>query len=206
MKKGSSGSQVITVLSNLGASGSSYTLTLSGSGYSSGIELIELYTCTSVKVDSSGDIAVPMASGLPRVFIPFSSVSGSGLCGSSTIATTATSSATTTTTSCIQATAIPVLFKEIVTTSYGENIFISGSISELGSWDTDDAVALSADDYTSSNPLWYVEITLPVSISFEYKFIEKTDGSATWESDPNRSYAVPTGCSGTTATVTATWR
>jgi alpha-amylase len=67
-------------------------------------------------------------------------------------------------------------------------------------------VALSADDYTSSNPLWYVEITLPVGISFEYKFIEKTDRYATWESDPNRSYAVPTGCSGTTATVTATWR
>jgi alpha-amylase len=93
-----------------------------------------------------------------------------------------------------------------VTTTYGENIYISGSISELGDWDTDDAVALSADEYTSSNHLWYVEVTLPAGTSFEYKFIEKDGSSVTWENDPNRSYTVPTGCSGTTATVTATWR
>jgi alpha-amylase len=101
---------------------------------------------------------------------------------------------------------LPVLFKEIVTTVEGENIYISGSISELGDWDTDDAVALSADEYTSSNNLWYVEVTIPVGTSFEYKFIDKDGSSITWESDPNRSYTVPTGCSGTTATVTATWR
>ncbi|KAJ5212774.1 uncharacterized protein N7498_004420 [Penicillium cinerascens] len=212
MKKGSSGSQVITVLSNYGSSGSSYTLTLSGSGYSSGTELMEMYTCTSVTVDSSGNIAVPMASGLPRVFMLASSATGSGSCASgsttttaSTIITTATS-ASTSTSICTQATALPVLFEEIVTTTYGENIYISGSISALGDWDTDDAVALSAGKYTSSNHLWYVEVTLPVGTSFEYKFMEKDGSSVEWESDPNRSYTVPSGCSGTTATVTATWR
>jgi alpha-amylase len=103
---------------------------------------------------------------------------------------------------------LPVLFKEIVTTSYGQNIYISGSISELGDWDTSNAIALSANQYTSSNPLWYVVVTIPVGTSFEYKFIEETSGSSTitWESDPNRSYTVPTGCAGSTATVTATWR
>jgi alpha-amylase len=95
-----------------------------------------------------------------------------------------------------------------VTTTYGENIYISGSISELGDWDTADAVALSASNYTSSNPLWYAVVNIPAGTSFEYKFIEETEGtsSVTWESDPNRSYTVPTGCSGSTATVTATWR
>ncbi|KAJ5667597.1 hypothetical protein N7507_003461 [Penicillium longicatenatum] len=232
MKKGSNSSPVITVLSNYGASGSSYTLSLSGSGYSSGTVLMEMYTCTSVTVDSSGTIAVPMASGLPRVFMLSSSVSGSGLCGTSaststgtatttkasttttSTATTSKSTTSTTTTSktststCSQATALPVRFEEVVTTTYGENIYISGSISALGDWDTDDAIALSAADYTTSDPVWYVVVTLPVGTAFQYKFIEKTDGSSSigWESDPNRSYTVPTGCAGTTATVTATWR
>ncbi|KAJ5260542.1 hypothetical protein N7478_012147 [Penicillium angulare] len=213
MKKGASGSQVITVLSNYGASGSSYTLTLTGSGYSSGVQLLEVYTCTSITVDSSGDIAVPMASGLPRVLMLASSASA--FCGgSATATTTATTTSTTTKSStstsitCSQATALPVRFEEVVTTTYGENVYISGSISALGDWDTDDAIALSAVDYTSSDPLWYVVVTLPVGTSFEYKFIEKTDGSSSveWESDPNRSYTVPTGCAGTTATVTASWR
>jgi alpha-amylase len=95
-----------------------------------------------------------------------------------------------------------------VTTSVGQQIYLSGSISQLGSWDTSSAIALSADQYTSSNHLWYVQVTIPVGSSFEYKFIEETTGSSsvTWESDPNRSYTVPTGCSGSTATVTATWR
>ncbi|KAL5042452.1 hypothetical protein BDW71DRAFT_200581 [Aspergillus fruticulosus] len=203
MKKGSSGSQIITVLSNRGSSGSSYTFSLSGSGYSSGTELMEMYTCTAVTVDSSGNIAVPMASGLPRVYMLASSACSicSSACTTTTTTASTTSEATTTTSttsSCTQATALPVLFKEVVTTSYGQDIYISGSISQLGSWDTSNAIALSADQYTSSNHLWYVVVTIPVG----------TSGSSTiaWESDPNRSYTVPTGCAGSTATVTATWR
>ncbi|KAJ6142516.1 hypothetical protein N7471_001969 [Penicillium samsonianum] len=213
MKKGSGSSPVITVLSNAGSSGSSYTLSLSGSGYSSGAKLVEMYTCTSITVDSSGNIAVPMASGLPRVLILASSVSNIGLCGSSvpsTTATTVTPTTTTTTTEagCTQATALPVLFKELVTTAYGQDIYVSGSISQLGTWDTSKAIALSASSYTSSNPLWQTTITLPVGTTFQYKFLKMTTGSSavTWESDPNRSYTVPTGCSGTTATVTASWK
>ncbi|KGO46387.1 Alpha-amylase, domain of unknown function DUF1966, C-terminal [Penicillium expansum] len=215
IKKGSGSSPVITVLSNAGSSGSSYTLSLSGSGYSSGAKLMELYTCTSITVDASGNIAVPMASGLPRVLVLASSVSNSGICGSSVPSTTAvtatqTTATTTTTTGagCIQATALSVLFKELVTTSYGQDIYVSGSISQLGTWDTSKAIALSASGYTTSNPLWQGTITLPVGTTFQYKFLKKTSGSSavTWESDPNRSYTVPTGCSGTTATVTASWR
>jgi hypothetical protein len=55
--------------------------------------------------------------------------------------------------------------------------------------------------------LWTVTIDLPAGTTFEYKFIKKeTDGSIVWESDPNRSYTVPTGCSGVRATPSATWR
>ncbi|KAJ5226572.1 uncharacterized protein N7469_006578 [Penicillium citrinum] len=208
MKKGSSGSQVVTVLSNYGSSGSSFTLTLRGSGYSSGTELLEMYTCTSVTVDSSGNIPVPMVSGLPRVLMLASAAKSRGPCASPSSTTTTNAMTSTTMSACTKATALPVLFKETVTTSYGENIYLSGSISQLGNWDTSNAIALSADQYTSSDPLWYVSITLPVGTSFEYKFIKKTSGSSsvTWESDPDRSYTVPTACSGTTATAAATWR
>lgn len=64
---------------------------------------------------------------------------------------------------------------------------------------------MSADDYTSSNPEWSVTVTLPVGTTFEYKFIKvESDGTVTWESDPNREYTVPECGSG--ETVVDTWR
>lgn len=107
---------------------------------------------------------------------------------------------------CPQATTVDVTFDEYATTVPGEDIFIVGSIEQLGNWEAGSAIAMQADQYTSDNNLWQVTITLTVENSFEYKFIRKeTDGSVQWESDPNRSYVVPTGCS-TAATVSATWR
>ena len=93
-----------------------------------------------------------------------------------------------------------------MTTNYGENVFIVGSISELGSWNTNNAVALSAQNYTSTNNLWFVTVGLPASASFQYKYIRKQqDGSVRYESDPNRSYTVPANCAGS-ATQSDTWR
>lgn len=80
MRKGSDGSQLITVLSNQGSSGSSYTLSVPGTGYSPGEQLTELLSCTTVAVDGSGNVPVAMASGLPRVFYPSSLLSGSHPC------------------------------------------------------------------------------------------------------------------------------
>ncbi|KAJ9270738.1 CAZyme family GH15 and CBM20 [Paecilomyces variotii] len=115
---------------------------------------------------------------------------------------------TTTTGSCTTTpTAVAVIFDVLATTNYGENVYVVGSVSALGSWDTDSAVALSADEYTSSNPLWYGTVTLPAGESIEYKYIKKeTDGSIVWESDPNRDYDVPQTCGTTTAEVDDTWR
>ena len=139
--------------------------------------------------------------------------SGSGSTSSTssttwTITTSATKTSTTaSSTTCTAATSVAVTFNELVTTTYGENVYVIGSISQLGSWSTSSAISLSASSYTSSNPLWTTTISLPVGTTFEYKFIKKeSDGSIVWESDPNRSYTVPTGCSGTTATASATWR
>jgi len=86
-------------------------------------------------------------------------------------------------------------------------VYISGSISQLGSWDSNSAIALSATQYTSSNPLWTAAINLPAGTTFTYKYLIKNqDGSiAAWESDPDRSYTVPRNCAGT-ATQSDTWR
>ncbi|PCG89426.1 Glycoside hydrolase, superfamily [Penicillium occitanis (nom. inval.)] len=216
MRKGSSGSQVITVLSNSGSSGGSYTLNLNNHGYSSGAQLVEIYTCSSVQVDSNGNMPVPMASGLPRVLVPSSWVTGSGLCGTSsgtasgttTLITTTTSKvSSSTSSSCVAATSLPIAFTEKVTTSYGEKVFITGSITQLGNWNTANAVALSASQYTSANPVWTVSLDLPVGTTFQYKFIKKEqDGSVIWESDPNRSYTVGNGCTGVKLAVGDSWR
>jgi alpha-amylase len=99
------------------------------------------------------------------------------------------------------------VFEERVQTTYGENIFITGSILQLGNWNTAKALALLSGQYSSTNPLWSVTIDLPVGTSFSYKFIKKgQDGSVIWESDPNRSYKVPGGCAGAKQMVKASWR
>ena len=83
IRKGDTGSQIVSVHSNLGASGSSYTLTLSSAetGFTDGESVTEILTCTAYTVGSGG-LAVSMASGLPRVFYGTSALDGSGLCGS----------------------------------------------------------------------------------------------------------------------------
>ncbi|GAM83340.1 hypothetical protein ANO11243_013270 [Dothideomycetidae sp. 11243] len=101
-------------------------------------------------------------------------------------------------------TSCSVTFNEIATTSYGENVYLVGSTAQLGSWNPSNAIALSASEYTSSNNLWFVSVSLPVEQTFQYKYIRKeSNGNVVWESDPNRSYTVPSSCP---ATENDTWR
>ncbi|KAH7359714.1 glucoamylase/glucan 1,4-alpha-glucosidase-like protein [Pyrenochaeta sp. MPI-SDFR-AT-0127] len=99
-----------------------------------------------------------------------------------------------------------ITFNIRATTTFGENIFVVGQLTQLGNWDPNSAKALSASRYTSSDPLWYAEIDLPASTVFEYKYIRKSSsGQVTWESDPNRRYTTSSGC-GSSATVNDSWR
>ncbi|KAJ5381374.1 Glucoamylase [Penicillium cataractarum] len=149
---------------------------------------------------AAGTYATPTATSWPSTLT-------SGTAVSTTSTTATTTSTTTSSTSCTTPTSVAVTFDETATTTYGENVFIVGSISQLGSWNTANAIALSASQYTSSNPLWFVTISLPAGTTFQYKYIRKeTDGSIVWESDPNRSYTVPAACGTTTATENDTWR
>ena len=81
MRKGFDGNQIVGVFSNLGAGGASYTLTLGNTGYVAREALVEILTCTTVTTDGSGNIAVPMSGGLPRIYYPQAQVVGSGICG-----------------------------------------------------------------------------------------------------------------------------
>ncbi|KAJ5584238.1 uncharacterized protein N7459_004038, partial [Penicillium hispanicum] len=80
MRKGYAGKQTITVVSNLGAGGSQYTLFLPNTGFDAGAVVTEVITCTNITVNGSGHVAVPMASGAPRILYPSSALQGSGLC------------------------------------------------------------------------------------------------------------------------------
>jgi len=85
------------------------------------------------------------------------------------------------------------------TTSWGQNVYIVGSIPALGSWNTANAVPLSSRNY----PFWTAALSVPTNTYFEYKYI-KIDGSGnvTWESGSNRFYT--TGSSGS-ITFNDTW-
>lgn len=121
-------------------------------------------------------------------------------------ATSATSTKTTTsTTASATCTAVAVTFNEVVTTVYGQTIKIAGNVTALGSWAPSSAVALSAADYTSSNPLWFANVNVSPGQTILYKFINvASDGTVTWESDPNRSLTVSSSC--TAVVVNDTWR
>lgn len=99
-----------------------------------------------------------------------------------------------------------VTFDEIVTTTYGETIKIAGDVSILGNWNTDNAYAMSADSYTSSDHLWIATVTFAPGTVIQYKYVNvASDGGVTWEAGPNHTYTVPATCS-TAATVNDTWQ
>ncbi|KAI8963374.1 carbohydrate-binding module family 20 protein [Daldinia sp. FL1419] len=113
---------------------------------------------------------------------------------------------TTTTGGCALATAVAVTFNEIKSTSWGQTVKVVGNVAALGNWDTSKAVTLSSSQYTSSNPLWKATVTLPAGKAIEYKYIVvNSDGSVTWEADPNRAYTVPRTCA-TSSSKSDTWR
>ncbi|MET7700273.1 carbohydrate-binding module family 20 domain-containing protein [Streptomyces sp. NPDC005485] len=80
-------------------------------------------------------------------------------------------------------------FNEYASTTTGTNVYVVGSISELGSWDTSKAIALSSSGY----PVWSGAANVPINTSFTYKFIKKdSSGNVTWESNANRSATTTT--------------
>ncbi|RDB27268.1 Alpha-amylase [Hypsizygus marmoreus] len=94
---------------------------------------------------------------------------------------------------------VAVTFAETATTVFGQNIFVIGSIAELGNWAPANAIALSSASY----PVWTATISIPANTVFQYKFIKEADGTVNWESDPNRQATV---VSSGSQTLSSSWR
>lgn len=93
-----------------------------------------------------------------------------------------------------------VTFNVNATTVWGQNVYVAGNVAQLGSWNTDNAVALSAAAY----PIWGGTVDLPASTLIEYKYIKKDgSGNVIWESGSNRTFTTPP--AGGTATRDDSW-
>ncbi|HZM51911.1 MAG TPA: CBM20 domain-containing protein, partial [Vicinamibacteria bacterium] len=98
--------------------------------------------------------------------------------------------------------AVTVAFAVNATTWFGQNVYVVGNLPQLGSWNPDAAIPLSAATY----PVWRANVSLPASAAVEYKYIKKPgDGGAAvqWETGSNRTFTAP--ASGT-VTRNDTWR
>jgi len=111
-------------------------------------------------------------------------------------------------TTCKNANEVYVTFHHRAQTQWGQTVKLVGSIPELGSWNTNKAIPLSAVGYTGdSNPLWSITVPLKKGTSFEYKFIKvNSNGSVQWESDPNRSFTPTASGNCPSQTQEASWR
>jgi alpha-amylase len=80
MRKGFDGSQVITVLTNLGEESNDQTLSLKNTGFNGGEKVMEVLTCQQQTTHSDGSIDVKIHRGLPSVFYPSAGLKGSKVC------------------------------------------------------------------------------------------------------------------------------
>ncbi|KAL5612956.1 hypothetical protein BROUX41_003966 [Berkeleyomyces rouxiae] len=97
-----------------------------------------------------------------------------------------------------------LIFNELATTYFGENIKVVGNTSDFGSWDPASGLALSASSYTDSNPLWSLTTSIPKGSGLEFKFIRVgSDGGITWENGNNK--VLSAGASTSTVTVSTSW-
>ncbi len=100
---------------------------------------------------------------------------------------------------------VPVTFtvNNASPTSMGDNIYLTGSVYELGNWSTSSSVAIGPM-LPPNYPNWFITASVPACATIQFKFIKITSGGAvTWENGANHSYTAP--CSGTGST-TVGWQ
>ena len=94
-----------------------------------------------------------------------------------------------------------VSFGVTATTTWGQNLFVVGDVTALGSWDPARAVPLSSATY----PVWRASVPLPAGTTVRYKYVRKdASGAVTWEGGGNRTLTVPSG--GGTVDLADAWR
>ncbi|MDR2822214.1 MAG: IPT/TIG domain-containing protein [Acholeplasmatales bacterium] len=76
-------------------------------------------------------------------------------------------------------------------TSMGENVYLVGSLDELGAWNTGRAIGpmFNSTSSIASYPTWFFDVSIPKNTYFEYKYIKiDSNGNIVWESGINHIY------------------
>ncbi|ORY19259.1 1, 4-alpha-D-glucan glucohydrolase [Clohesyomyces aquaticus] len=100
-----------------------------------------------------------------------------------------------------------VTFNVNASTFYGENVYLTGNTTDLGKWNSADALPGNAIGYTDQRPLWTFDVELPASSFIGYKYLRiEPNGTDIFET-VNRTYAVSPCATGTggTATIEDAW-
>lgn len=100
---------------------------------------------------------------------------------------------------------VPVTFtvNNASPTAYGDNIYLTGSVPELGNWSTSASTAIGPM-LTPNYPNWFITASVPACTTIQFKFMKITSaGAVTWENGSNHSYTTP--CSGT-GSATVDWQ
>ncbi|WYZ46431.1 hypothetical protein EsH8_IX_000656 [Colletotrichum jinshuiense] len=86
----------------------------------------------------------------------------------------------------------PVIFLVNATTYFGEDLFILGNIAELGSWNVENALPMSASNYTAERPLWNVDVELPGGQNVSYIYVRRQNCNQGYiYEETNRTLTVP---------------
>ncbi|KAJ5042509.1 uncharacterized protein L3040_005052 [Drepanopeziza brunnea f. sp. 'multigermtubi'] len=87
---------------------------------------------------------------------------------------------------------INVQFNVNASTYFGENLYVSGSSTDLGAWDLGNAIPMGAGGYTSERPLWSVSTYLPAGQTVDFKYVrEQNCNQAPIFESQDRTLVVP---------------
>ena len=128
LRKGFDGSQVISVINNIGSSGGAYSVSLSSTstGFTPNLEIVDVVACSLHTTSSAGALSFTMSS-LPRIFYRRVALAGTGICPAltgdvTTTTPTATSVSSSSSAGCAIPTSVAVTFTVRVTTQFGQTI------------------------------------------------------------------------------------
>lgn len=90
---------------------------------------------------------------------------------------------------------VPVTVRFVVMnarTNYGEDLFLSGNLFELGEWQPDRSTGPFFNNIMYTYPTWYYDISLPVGKEIQFKFFRRDrSGRVIWQEGDIHSFTAP---------------
>jgi hypothetical protein len=82
-------------------------------------------------------------------------------------------------------------------TAFGENVYLTGNVAELGNWNPDKLIGPFFNQIITKYPSWYYDVSVPAGTELQFKFVKRNGTTLTWENGSNHSYTTPTSGVGT---------